>query len=288
MTRNSRKFQKQTNPKTQNKTKAQSAKDNILSKLSFVASTEMVKLPTKGLYYPTTSPLHGVEQVEVKHMTAKEEDILSSLTAENSRELFTRIVQSILVKPDVDASLFCEQDLTAILLNARMTGFGRTFTTSEFCMGCAQVTNFEFDLAKQEVVTPKEEFVSYDCETDTFEVMLPTLEMKIKMRNLEDHHFEAISREEEKKKELGIEFNKTAAFFRETIVSVEGIDDKEIIATLIEKMPAVDSMVIKEVYSDSRPKISTMQEVECQSCGAVARKEVPASWAFFRPDKSVY
>jgi hypothetical protein len=285
MTRNSKKFQKQTNQEQQPQ---QDTKESILSKLSFIASTEMVKLPTKGLYYPKSSPLYGVEEVELKHMTAKEEDILSSLTSENSKDKFIRIVQGILVSPDVDASLFCEQDLTAILLNARKTGFGNTFTVSELCLGCAEITRFEFDLSKQEFVFPNEGKVTYDPETDTIEFMLPALQMKVKAKILNEQEVLALDQERQKKEELGIEYNRTTSFLRASIVEVQGYDDKELLRELAEGMPAIDALYYKEVYTDFRPKLSTLQEVECQSCGAVNRKEVPASWAFFRPDQSVY
>ena len=44
--------------------------------MSFVVATEIVDLPSGGNFYPEGSPLHGVESIEVKHMTAKDEDIL--------------------------------------------------------------------------------------------------------------------------------------------------------------------------------------------------------------------
>ncbi len=289
MSRNSRKFQKQNNPRqTKSEVTKDNIKDNILSKLSFVASTERVELPTKGLFYSKSSPLFGVEHVELKHMTAKEEDIMSSMDADNSKELLIRIVQSILIKPNVDASLFCEQDLTAILLNARKTGYGNTFTTSEFCLGCSSITKFEFDLSKQSVVEPNKEKVKYNSEDDTLEMELPTLEMKVKARMLTDQDVKAMEIEKQKKEELGLEFNKTTSFLKSTIVSVENIPDKSLINKLIDTMPAADAIFFKEMYTDFRPKISTMQEVACQSCGAINRKEVPGTWAFFRPDQSIH
>lgn len=291
MSRNSKKFQKQSKSKnsTPTSTNKQDPKESILSKLSFVASTETIQLPTEGLYYSKESPLHGVPEVEVKHLTAKEEDILSSLSSNNSKDIFERVVESILVRPQVDASLFCQEDLTAILLQARITGFGSTYTSAEFCTACTTVTNFEYDLKKQEIIKPSLKGVSYDPVENTYEVPLPSFDdMKIKLKVLTDQDYEALDREEEKKKELGIPFNRTESFFNMAIVSVEGRQDKDILKTLISNMPALDSTVIKEVYVSSRPKLSTMQEVECQSCGAVSRKEVPASWAFFRPDKSIY
>jgi hypothetical protein len=291
MSRNSKKFQKQSNSEgsKDTKTERQDPRENILSKLSFVASTQTIQLPTEGLHYPKSSPLYGVAEVEVKHLTAKEEDMLGSLVASNSREIFTRVAQSILISPQFDTSLLCQEDLTAILLQARITGFGKTYTASEFCTACTQVTHFEYDLTRQEVIKPSLKGVSYDPSENTYEVVLPTFDdMKIKLKVLSEEDYAALDREEQKKKELGIDFNRTEAFFKMAILSVEDRQDKDIIETLITNLPALDSTVIKQVYTNSRPRISTMQEVECQNCGAVSRREVPASWARFRPDKAIY
>ena len=43
----------------------------------FKFPTEEVELPSKGLIYPKTNPLSS-GKVEIKYMTAKEEDILSN------------------------------------------------------------------------------------------------------------------------------------------------------------------------------------------------------------------
>ena len=48
--------------------------------LHFIVPTEMVDLPSDGKFYPEDHPLHGKDSIEVRHMTAKEEDILTSTT----------------------------------------------------------------------------------------------------------------------------------------------------------------------------------------------------------------
>ena len=45
---------------------------------SFVIPTEFVDLQSKGRFYPENHPLHGQDTIEIKQMTAKEEDILTS------------------------------------------------------------------------------------------------------------------------------------------------------------------------------------------------------------------
>ena len=46
--------------------------------LEFIVPTEIVELPSKGLFYDEGHPLYHVESIEIKHMTTKEEDILTN------------------------------------------------------------------------------------------------------------------------------------------------------------------------------------------------------------------
>ena len=69
--------------------------------LSFAVPTEFVDLPSRGLYYPAGHPLHGIESLEIKHMTAKEEDILSSEALIRKGVAIDRMLQSVLINKDV-------------------------------------------------------------------------------------------------------------------------------------------------------------------------------------------
>ena len=69
--------------------------ENNNNQLSFSVPTEFVDLPSKGLYYPENHPLHGVDSVEIKHMTAKEEDILASESLIRKGVAIDRMLQSL-------------------------------------------------------------------------------------------------------------------------------------------------------------------------------------------------
>ena len=58
----------------------QALQDAASDGFSFVVPTEFVELPSKGRYYPENHPLHNADSIEIKQMTAKEEDILTSRT----------------------------------------------------------------------------------------------------------------------------------------------------------------------------------------------------------------
>ena len=64
---------------------------------SFVVPTEFVELPTGGRFYSEGHPLHGQDSVEIKQMTAKEEDMLTSRTLLKKGVALDRVIQSLII-----------------------------------------------------------------------------------------------------------------------------------------------------------------------------------------------
>ena len=64
--------------------------------LSFVVPTEFVDLPSQGRYYPEGHPLHGEDTIEIRQMTAKEEDILTSATLLKRALLLIKLLRTLL------------------------------------------------------------------------------------------------------------------------------------------------------------------------------------------------
>ena len=67
------------------------------SLLQFVSPTEFVDLPTKGKFYPEDHPLHNQETIEIRYMTAKDEDILTSKTLLKKGVAVDRMLSNIIV-----------------------------------------------------------------------------------------------------------------------------------------------------------------------------------------------
>lgn len=275
MTRNSKKFQKK-DTKVQQKPEQN---DNPFG-LSFVVSTEFVSIPTKGKFYPKTSSLHGVEQVELKHMTAKEEDIISSITATTGERVFEKLLDSLIMDKNIKAADLCEEDKTALLLSARATGYGSEYVVNDFCDKCNSNTQFTYDLTKVETIEPDKEF-DYDAHLDTYTITLPVSKIQAMIKQLSDEDTESLKRERAQKEKHGIDFNETVAFLKKVIVSANNVSDPKLISDLIEVLPAADAKVVKTFFANCRPRISTVQDVTCSNCGAPSRKEAPLSWAFF-------
>ncbi|MBL97444.1 MAG: hypothetical protein CMF52_06465 [Legionellales bacterium] len=251
--------------------------------LSFVTPTEDVLLPSGGKFYPKSNPFHGLSKVEIKHMTAREEDLLSTLSENNEQNIFNTLIDGILTNKNLKAENLLEQDKLAILLRARATGYGEVYAASAYCENCKKSTKFEFNLSKTEIVEPETEFL-FDEETNCFTLELPVSKINVKIRNINDSDLKSINEEKAKKKELGIDFNLTISKLSRMIIIANDIDDRSMISKLVEVLPAADAKVILNFFEDVYPRISTLQTVECSECGTPSEKEVPLSWAFFRVD----
>tara|TARA_B100000427_G_C15474390_1_gene580045 strand:- start:257 stop:1111 length:855 start_codon:yes stop_codon:yes gene_type:complete len=283
VSRNSKKInrqpaQSQTKPETKPKLDLSS-----LSNLSFVVSTEEVALPSRGKFYKKESPLCGLEKIEIRHMTAKEEDLLSNTTDKNSENLFDKLVNSILVDKTITAEMLLEEDKMAILLKARETGYGKTYTTLVYCEKCDSTTPVDFDLSRVGIREPLSKS-EYDPESDCFSFHLEMMDIDVKLKRVTTAEREALKKDQEKKTSLDLEFNYTLEFLKKCIVSFEETRDPAIIAKVIELMPARDAKSIMEFEMTCMPKLDTTQEITCGKCGNVAEREVPFSWAFFRTD----
>jgi len=96
-----------------------------MSEQKFTIPTELVELPSRGLIYPEDHPLSsGV--VEMKYMTAKEEDILTNQNYINGGTVFYKVIESLLVnKVELDDIII--GDFNALLIASRILGYGKDY-----------------------------------------------------------------------------------------------------------------------------------------------------------------
>ena len=87
--------------------------------------TEIVPLPSGGKYYPDGHPLSSGE-VEVKYMTAKEEDILTSQNLIKQGKVIDVLLES-LVQGDFDMNDMLIGDKNAVMIAARVLGYGKDY-----------------------------------------------------------------------------------------------------------------------------------------------------------------
>lgn len=101
-----------------------------MSESKFTVPTEMVDLPSKGLLYPKDSPL-SAGQIEIKYMTAREEDILTNANLLRQGLAIERMLKSIIKTPISYEDLILG-DRNAILIAARILAYGKDYSFNYF------------------------------------------------------------------------------------------------------------------------------------------------------------
>ena len=252
--------------------------------IDLVAATEVVDLPSAGRFYEEGSSLYGVAQVEIKHMTAREEDILANPQFIQDGSIFDRLLKSVLVDSSIDPTHFLPSDRTAVMYAARITGYGPEYIIERSCDACGKTVEFTYDVSIQEIKNDLPEGVTLNQSTNLFEFTLPKTGLSVEARLLtvEDENF--LSDQKAKAEKLGIPNNDTVNKFKRAVVAVNGISDQAALNQLFENMPAIDSRKMRSVLNNISPYLSTSQTVACVSCGTETESEVPFTLGFFWPD----
>ena len=97
-----------------------------MSENKFEFPTEVIDLPSKGLGYPEGHPLKK-GNIEIKYMTAREEDILASQSLIRKGVVLDKLFESVVVEPNVNINDIFIGDKNAILLATRVLGYGAEY-----------------------------------------------------------------------------------------------------------------------------------------------------------------
>lgn len=268
-----------------------SAAAALMQQLSFVVPTEHVELPSKGLFYPEGHILHNQDTIEIKYMTAKDEDTLTSKNLLKKGIAIERLLQDLIADKRIMLNSLLIGDKNAIILAARKTAYGSDYQTKITCPSCGknQVYNFDLDSCKIYHGATQEDFESYNIqrnESGTFSFMLPVMNCPVEIRLLNGKDEQIIvqkSRESEQNK------NSTESILsdqlRMMIVSINNISDPKILEQAIPMLPAKDSRYIRDMYHLINPNTDLSHNFECSSCSYETRLEVPFTSDFFWPKR---
>lgn len=256
---------------------------SLITGLNYITPTDFVLLPSKGKHYGQNHPLHGVETVEIKYMTAKEEDILASRSLIKQGIAIDRLIESVLIDKRIKSKDLLPGDKNAILIATRISGFGSDYRTKVPCASCSHTNMLDFDLS---LIGPKEE-ADYEelgvteTENGTFIIELPRTKANVEVRLLtakdETELTEIFDRRE--KKNLPISAATTQLSY--IIVSINNNTDRSLINSFIENIPAYDSRHLRNVYQKLVPNVDLMLNFNCEKCDFEQEVMLPMTVDFF-------
>ena len=85
--------------------------------------TEVISLPSAGKIYPKSHPLRS-GQLEMRYMTAYDEDILTNLSYIREGIVLDKLIESLIITPGIDADTIAQADKDALIIQARILSYG--------------------------------------------------------------------------------------------------------------------------------------------------------------------
>ena len=255
---------------------------------SFVVPTEFVELPSEGRYYPEGHPLHGQQTIEIKHMTAKEEDLLTSRTLIQKGIVLDRLINSLIVDKNINSDSLLVGDRNAIIIAARISGYGAEYETKVRCPSCSAESRFCFDISQPVIhyggEIEREDIEVKELEGGDFEIMLPVSGYKATfglMTGAQEREY--IAEMEKTKKSKKAEKNITSQLY----YILKSINDTELgshARQVVQNLPSRDSRHLRFGYRCVAPNVKLIQDFDCSECGNATEMEVPLTADFFWPD----
>ena len=254
--------------------------------LNFVAPTEFVELPSKGLHYPESHPLHLKETVEIKYMTAKDEDILTSQTLLRKGLALERFLQNIILDKSIDINSLLIGDKNAILVSARGSGYGYDYETVLKCPQCSKETGLSFDLRSPKITGEliEDQNLVTQVSHGVFQIEMPLTKFAVNFRlmNGED---EVILTEVVKNLDQEKEENLMVNQYKRLILSIEGHEEQDIINQYVDNMPVIDSHHLKMCLKSVTPNIEIKETFKCRNCEYTQEVDVAFGTDFFWPNR---
>ena len=243
--------------------------------------TEMVDLPSKGWFYDSDNPLSS-GQIELKYMTAKEEDILTSRALLQKGVAIDRLISSLVVDKSIEPESLLIGDKNAILIQARINAYGQKYKSQITCPACGEKSNYGFDLTEvQYVETTLSEGVQRLPNNNLLIKLSNGWEVECKMLNGKDEtKLTQLMQKKRKKKQPE---SPLTDMLNAIIVSVSGHTEREVIQKAVAFMPAKDTRFLREAYQAAVPNVDMSLSFDCPSCEYEQDMEVPLSAEFFWP-----
>lgn len=241
----------------------------------FKLPTETVELPSKGLLYPENHPLAS-GTIEMKYMTAKEEDILTNQNYIRQGTVIDKLLQSLIVT-EVPYDDILIGDKNAIMVAARILSYGKDY---DFDLGNGKQT---IDLSSFEN-KPIEEGLYARGEND-FEFTLPHTDNVVTFKILTHGDEKKIDQEVRGLQKINKDnIAEATTRLKHLITSINGSRERKDVREFVDYgLLARDARALREEYNRVSPDIDltyTYTDLD----GTEQEAVLPITVNFFWPD----
>ena len=248
----------------------------------FSVPRDFVMLPSKGRVYSADNALHNLEELEVRHLTAADEDIMTSRALLRSGKAIDTMLTNVIINKSIKVEDLISGDKNAILTFLRITGYGPEYPVEIECPNCDEEINYDFDLSKL-----KMKFLDDDPVADgqnRFAFDLPS-GINIEFKLLNSAEDSKISAEQEKyKKATNSPLERIVTTrLKHQIVSVDGQSDHSLINRYVDSMNVRDSRAFRKYLEELEPDVIMKQDFICPMCSHTEEVDIPITVGFFWP-----
>ena len=245
--------------------------------------TEIVELPSKGKLYPKDHPLSS-GTIEMKYMTAKEEDILTNQSFIKNGVVLDKLFRSLIVSPiEYNDLLLCDKN--AIMIAARVLGYGKDYecTVTNPESGEEQKVNIDLtQLTERDI-----DWSLIKDNVNEFSLTLPASKRDVKVKILTQRDQNKIDKETKAMAKLKRNASLTT-MLKYVITEIDGDADNSKIRKFIDnELLAIDSRAIRKHLKLVTPDIDLSIDVPDEETGDTFRSQLNIGVDFFWPDAEI-
>ena len=254
----------------------------------FEFPSEVVDLPSQGYFYDPTSPLAS-GKIDIKYMTAREEDILTSQNLIKKGVVLDRLLEALIVTPGVQLNDILVGDKNAIFVASRILAYGKDYKVKFKDPSNNEDVEDTIDLAK---IEPKEfDFEKHDRGSNMFSFELPYSKKNIHWSLLTHRDEQNIDAELKSMKKFSKNKHETTEVttrLKYVIKALDGDEDKSKIKSFVDRdLLARDSLAFREYIKENTPDLDMTFNFESDDTGYTERMTIPLGVDFFYPSSRV-
>lgn len=248
--------------------------------------TEVIELPSQGKSYMEGHPL-SKGTVEIKYMTAKEEDILASQNLIRKGVVLDKLFESVVVEDGLDIGDIFVGDKNAILLATRILGYGADYEIEITDPSTLELQKVTIDLSK--VQTKDIDFSKLNSD-NLYEFELPTLKKNIKFKLLTHKDEIDINKDIQAMQRLSgkgdIPSQDVSTRLRYMIQEVDGNTDRGFINNFVKNnLLARDSRALRNYVRELSPDLDLTFQFTSDITGDTEALDIPFGTGFFYPSE---
>lgn len=243
--------------------------------------TEVISLPSQGKVYPESNPLSSGE-IEIKYMTAKEEEILASQNLIKKGVVLDKLFESIIVDKKINPNDIIIGDKNAIMLATRILGYGSDYQI-EITDDLDEKSKVTVDLAQIQTKEVDFELLNTDNKfTFTTPVGGNVLEFKL-LTHGDEQKIDADVKAMQRLNKDGASSELTTRY-RYMILSVDGKNDTQTINNFVNnRFLTRDTKAFREYVKSISPDVNMEFEYEDPQTGEKEVRPIPMGVNFFWP-----